>query len=138
VFGRGQTRGKEANETAAVTQVPRSHGWDGGHGKKASDQRHLTGINKTRSLTERDQPCRRDDGWVLSLSVFTRTHEWACGRAGLGAGRMMGSVWGMVSVQGPQCLWEELSRGSRQSQVHNPALWGDVQVICILSAPGKR
>ena len=54
------------------------------------------------------------------------------------AGKMMGSVWGMVSVQGPQCLWEGSSRGSRQSQVHNPALWGDVQVICIPSAPGKR
>lgn len=35
--------------------------------------------------------------------------------AGLGAGRMMGSVWGVVSVQGPWCMWEELSRGNHKS-----------------------
>lgn len=49
--------------------------------------------------------------------------------AGLGAGRMMGSVWGVVSVQGPRCMWEELSRGSWQSQVYNPVLWGNVRYL---------
>ena len=41
VVGKDQTRGKETNETVAVTQVTQSHGWDGGYEKKGSDQRHL-------------------------------------------------------------------------------------------------
>ena len=83
---------------------------------------------------------QREEWWWLCFELECVHWDTGAGlqEAGLGAGRMMGSVWGVVSVQGPRCMWEELSRGSWQSQVHNPVLWGDVQVIYILSAPGKR
>ena len=62
-------------------------------------------------------------------------------RSGLAGGRAGGGKNDGFCLGRGECARPMVHVGrvvQRQSQVHNPVLWGDVQVIYIPSAPGKR